>query len=153
MNFFSKKFKFIAIIVCIGILLSLTPNVNARPWWKKVLENTAKVVAGSAIVRGLSKELNNFINTIFINNHIENKNQTKVVPILTLSSSRGTIGAAQVSGPEYKLKEVRSVLMLEEDFQGKYRIKMYVPCNSSNPFKGPKRVYGVGVTAVMDIKI
>lgn len=154
MNTQSKSFyKIVCFFVFICILLSVPSDIQARPFWKKLLEKTAKTVAGAAIVRGLSNELNQFINTVFLNHHVENREQTKVVPILTLSSSRGTIGAAQVCGPEYKVNEVKSVLMLEQDFDGKYRVKMYIPCDSSNPFKGPKRVYGVGVTAVMDIKI
>ena len=74
---------------------------------------------------------------------------TKVVPIATIGD-KAYIGGAQVSGA---VKSVKAVYQYEEIFDGgKFRIKVFVPSNSTNPLK-IKRVSGVGITALIDTSI
>ncbi|HUV05482.1 MAG TPA: hypothetical protein VMX94_10295 [Armatimonadota bacterium] len=75
---------------------------------------------------------------------------TKVVPIATIGD-KAYIGGAQVSGAA--VKAVKAVYQYEEIFDGgKFRIKVFVPSNSTNPLK-IKRVSGVGITALIDTSI
>jgi len=92
------------------------------------------------------------VNTLMMNNKAENKDATKVVPIITLGSG-GYVGAAQVIGDKAKVDQVESVIQIEGNFSGrKFRLKGLVPSDSVNPVKF-HRVYGVGISAVIDIKI
>jgi hypothetical protein len=86
------------------------------------------------------------------------REQTKVVPILSLSLGIGNpagayVGAAQVSGPRGEVERVQAVALLEADFQTAFRIKAYIPVDNLKPWESFKRVPGVGVSAIIDIRI
>jgi hypothetical protein len=77
---------------------------------------------------------------------------TKVVPILSVGAG-GHIGAAQVMGPPNLVNKVRAVGAIEGDFMGRtLRLRALIPIES-NDIKNIKRVVGVGVSAIIDIKI
>lgn len=80
---------------------------------------------------------------------------TKVVPIISVG--QGTyVGAAQVSGPEDAVADVQSVGLLEGSLNGRqFRLKALVPIDTQKPDgrSGLRRVKGVGVSAIVDIKI
>jgi hypothetical protein len=77
---------------------------------------------------------------------------TKVVPIATIGD-KAYIGGVQVSGSSSAVKSVKSVYQYEDTFDGgKFRIKAFVPSNSSIPLK-IKRLAGIGVTALIDTSI
>ena len=77
---------------------------------------------------------------------------TKVVPIISFGSG-GHIGAAQVMGSSEQVARVEAVLQVEGDFNGRtFRVKALIPSDSKNPLKF-SRVQGVGVSAVIDVKI
>lgn len=77
---------------------------------------------------------------------------TKVVPIVSVG--KGTaIGAAQVMGPPSLVKKVNAVGQLETDILGRVvRIKALIPIESKGA-TNIKRVVGVGVSAVIDLKV
>jgi hypothetical protein len=80
------------------------------------------------------------------------------VPVLSLSIGIGNpsgayIGAAQVSGPKEAVDKVQAVALLEADFQTAFRIKAYVPVDNLQPWQAFRRVPGVGVSAVIDVRI
>lgn len=95
--------------------------------------------------------LNNFINTLLIRNKAEVGYATKVVPILSFGKG-GHIGAAQVMGPEDLVERTQSVIQIEGDFGSNFRVKALVPIDSKNPVNFT-RVNGVGISAVIDVKI
>ncbi|PKK90091.1 MAG: hypothetical protein CVV64_11270 [Candidatus Wallbacteria bacterium HGW-Wallbacteria-1] len=116
---------------------------------KDFLKTTAKVALTGFAVDKLAGPLNDFINTLLMNNGAANRDATKVVPIIT-AGRKGHVGACQVTGDAEQLKTVRAVIMIESDYQTKIRVKAMIPSNSVNPLKF-NRVHGVGVSAIIDI--
>lgn len=109
-------------------------------------------------VRTFAPQINNFINTLLQNRGVAVREQTKVVPILSIaigvSSPGGAyIGAAQVSGPKAAVDRVQAVAELDADYQQAFRIKVLVPVDNLQPWVAFRRVNGVGVSAVIDIRI
>lgn len=109
-------------------------------------------------VRTFAPQINNFVNDLLQNRGVAVREQTKVVPILSIaigvSSPGGAyIGAAQVSGPKAAVDRVQAVAELDADFQQAFRIKVLVPVDNLQPWVAFRRVNGVGVSAVIDIRI
>lgn len=109
-------------------------------------------------VRQFAPQINNFINDLLQNRGVAVRQQTKVVPILSIAIGVGNpggayIGAAQVSGPAAAVNRVQAVALLEADFQTAFRIKAYVPVDNLKPWEAFRRVPGVGVSAIVDIRI
>ena len=120
--------------------------------FRKLFRKTAKVLGISGLVRAFAKPLNSFINDLLLNKQVENRESTRVVPIISFGE-RKAIGAAQVSGSDEALEKVRAVILYEDVYSDKrFRVKALVPGDSANPTKF-SRVYGIGVTAVIDVKI
>lgn len=114
------------------------------------IEKLLKIFGAGIIVDKFGKQINSAINTLLLNSKAEIKDATKVVPILSIGSG-GHIGAAQVSGPQDKVDEVKAVFQVE----GKWntiRLKALVPSDSKNPLK-LNRVEKVGISAIIDIKL
>lgn len=124
-----------------------------------ILNQVLEVFGIGLVVKTLAPQINDFINTLMLNNRAENREKTKVVPILSvgvgISSPGGAyIGAAQVSGPEEAVATVQAVAQIEATFSNTVRVKALVPIDSLTPLPGSfHRVYGVGVTALIDVRI
>lgn len=117
---------------------------------KENLKKVAKTALVGIAVDQLAKPLDKFINQLLLSKGVPNKDATKVVPILTVGQ-KGHIGAAQVSGPKEAVDKVQSVIQFEDTYQ-KIRVKALIP----NAHKVPTqldRVYGVGVTAIIDTQL
>jgi hypothetical protein len=116
------------------------------------LGDLIKVIGIGAAVDRFGPDINRAVNRLqgFSDNEAM---MTKVVPILSVG--KGThIGAAQVMGPPALVKKVKAVAQLEGDFAGKVvRIKALIPIESKDVVRDIKRVPGVGVSAVIDIKV
>ena len=115
-----------------------------------------KVLTGAAGIYGvklIAGPLNTFIDHLLLANHVANQGKTKVVPILTTGS--GTyVGAAQVSGPAADVDRVQAVGSLAFEWNnGVWKGSVLIPIDSLNPLKGFKRVYGVGVDAVINARL
>ena len=109
-------------------------------------------VGGGFLVSAIAGPMNDFINTITFNKGAANQSATKVVPIVSLGD--GThIGAAQVSGPKGAVDQTRAVAQLETSFQDRLRVKVLIPIDSENPLQRFRRVQGVGVSAVIDLRL
>jgi hypothetical protein len=111
------------------------------------------------VVKQFGPQINNAINTIMLNNQVGNKEMTKVVPIVSLGVGVGTpggayVGAVQVQGPKAAVDRVQAVAQLEGSFMNQIRLRALVPVDSLNPLPGKlHRVYGVGVTALIDFQL
>ncbi len=77
---------------------------------------------------------------------------TKVVPIISVGKG-GYIGAVQVMGPPALVQKVKAVAQLETDFVRAVRLKALIPVESKDVVKNIKRVVGVGISAIVDLKI
>jgi hypothetical protein len=123
--------------------------VRAEPVLNRILTGAAGILA----VKAIAGPLNTFIDNIMLTNHVANQGKTKVVPILTVGSST-YVGAAQVSGPAYAVDRVQAVGSIGFDWNnGVWRGSVLVPIDNLNPVKGYKRVYGVGVDAVINARL
>ncbi len=124
-----------------------------------VITNAAgigSVLKGGAIVLLVDKfgnGLNSTINKLTANKGVAVNEMTKIVPIISIGGG-SYAGAAQVSGPASRVKLVQAVAQLETSFSGKtFRIKALVPVASKNTINNIKRVSGVGVSAVIDVRL
>ncbi len=123
--------------------------------WAQDITSLIKIFGIGYVVKQYATPLNDFVNSVLANNGVKVLEQTKVVPVLSIGVGQASyIGAAQVSGTKAALAKVEAVAQLEADFNSVFRIKALVPIDSSNPIAdGIHRVPGVGVTAVIDIRI
>jgi hypothetical protein len=143
--------KIIAALLICGTLAVSVPVAQALDLGD-VLKDTAIVVAGGYAVKTLGPQLNSFINTITLNKGLKYQGYTKVVPIVSLGS--GThIGAAQVGATtQSAIDRTKAVAQLEGEFSS-VRAKALIPVDSENPIQRFRRVSGVGVTAIIDVKL
>jgi hypothetical protein len=125
-----------------------------------VVTSAIKLFGIGYVVKQYGPQINSGINTLMINNKAANKDMTKVVPILSvgtgiLSSNPGSyIGAAQVQGPAAAVNKVQAVAQIEGSFLSAVRVRGLIPVDSLNPVPGNiHRVYGVGVTALVDLQL
>ncbi|MCS6861132.1 MAG: hypothetical protein NZT92_12520 [Abditibacteriales bacterium] len=115
------------------------------------LGDVLKVGGVALIVSKFGPQINNAINKLTLQHGVEVKEVTKVVPILSVGQG-GFIGAAQVMGAEEDVDRVKAVAQLEGRFNA-FRFKVLIPVESEKAIKNLKRVNGVGVSAIIDIKI
>ncbi len=115
-----------------------------------------RILKGGAVVlvvKQFGKEMNNAINTVLMNRKWENRQATKVVPIVSIGSG-AYVGAAQVIGDEDEVKKVEAVAQIELNLPGRARAKALVPVDKvSLNVTELQRVYGVGISAVIDLKL
>ena len=114
-----------------------------------------KVAGIGLLVDQFGPQLNSFINTLMAQHNATPEFATKVVPILTVGvlGNSGYIGAAQVMGPQDLVNKVQAVVQVESSFNGNmFRVKGLIPIDSKIPVNF-SRVSGVGVSAMIDVRI
>ena len=79
---------------------------------------------------------------------MKKKIMTAVLGICLTTTAFGGI----LTGPASSLEQVKAVAQVEGSFNGMVRVKGLVPVDSTNPV-GASRVQGVGVSALIDLKI
>ena len=112
-----------------------------------------KVIKGGAIgyvVDATAGPLNDGINTVTAKYGVSTTDATKVVPIISVGDG-SRAGAAQVSGPQSKVDQVKAALIIEQTIIG-IRAKILIPVDRKKK-KNVNRVQGVGVSASLDVKI
>jgi len=141
-----RKGKSVLIIVSVMVLLlsGIAYTVGVR--------DLISVVGGGLLVKSLAEPINSFINEVTLNKGVKNMSATKVVPIVSVGSGL-YIGAAQVSGPANAVAQTKAVARLEVSFQGRARVDILIPIDSENPLERFRRVQGVGVSAIIDLKL
>ncbi|HXF81428.1 MAG TPA: hypothetical protein VNN19_01550 [bacterium] len=147
------RYRMVVAALVIGALLGGATVAAAQD-----LGALIKTLGVGAVVKMFAPQLNTFINRLMQAKDAETRQTTKVVPILSISIGIGTpgqatIGAAQVAGPKSAVDRVQAVAALEGNFQGAFHIKALVPVDSLEPWKQLKRVPGVGVSAIIDLRI
>lgn len=118
------------------------------------LGSILKVGGVALLVSNYGDEMNDAINKLTMNKGVGVENRTKVVPII--SFGKGThLGAAQVSGPAAQIAKTKAVAQLESKFPivSNVRLRALIPVESKSDFNNIKRVTGVGVSAIIDIKL
>lgn len=116
-----------------------------------LLGGVAKVGGVGFLVDRYSDSIDNFLNTLLRQNNLSTTYTTKVVPIVSVGNN-AYIGAAQITGPASEIERVKAVAQLEASFNGVARVKGLVPIDRMNPV-GANRIQGVGISALVDLKI
>lgn len=112
-----------------------------------------KVLKGGIIgyaVDATTGPLNDGINAVTAKYGVSTTDATKVVPIIGVGDG-SRAGAAQVSGPQSKVDQVKAALMIEQTILG-IRCKVLIPVDRVD-YKDVNRVQGVGVSASLDVKL
>ncbi len=116
------------------------------------LGDVLKVGGIGFVIDKFSGSLNKFVNTLTFNKGAGSDYATKVVPVLSFGNG-GYVGAAQVMGSQELVDRTQAVVQIEGDFSGStFRVKALVPIDSKNPVNF-SRVNGVGVSAIIDVRI
>jgi len=142
--------------LCIGLLIVMMLGVAVVPAAQAIdLGSILKVAGIGLLVDRFGPQLNSFINTLMMQHKAAPEFATKVVPILTVGvlGNSGYIGAAQVMGPQNLVDKVQAVVQVESSFSGNmFRVKGLIPIDSKVPVNFT-RVSGVGVSAMIDVRI
>ena len=112
-----------------------------------------KVLKGGIIgyaVDATAGPLNDGINAVTAKYGVSSTDATKVVPIVAIGDG-SRAGAAQVSGPQAKVDQVKAALMIEQTILG-IRAKVLIPIDKV-AIKDINRIQGVGVSASLDVKL
>ena len=124
-------------------------------------QNIGDILKGGVVlvaVDKLSRPINDGINKITGSGTDNIRETTKVVPVLTVGG--GTYaGAVQVSGPRNLVDQVKAVAQLETQIGvagSKVRLQAMIPVSQRGnltDIKSISRVKGVGVSALVDLKL
>ena len=134
------------------------PSPSQQPPGSNPVASVIKTLGVGVAVSMFSPMLNTFINNLLQARDAETAQTTKVVPILSISigiktPGQASIGAAQVAGTSAQLQKVKAVAAVDANFQETWRIRALVPVDSLEPWKQLRRVPGVGVSAIIDLRI
>jgi hypothetical protein len=115
-----------------------------------------KILKGGAIAAAVDKfgpDINKGINKLVDNRNLGSGQATKVVPILSIGKGEA-VGAVQVIGQKSQLDKVKAVAQLEGDVRliSTVRLRALIPI-SARSISNIKRVPGVGVSALVDIRL
>ena len=147
------KLKRLAVCVLAASLLGTGAVMNVSAFnLGSVLGGVVKVGGIGFLVSKYGESINSAINSVMMKEGAGTNYATKVVPIVSIGNS-GYIGAAQVIGDADRVEKVKAVGQLEVSWNDKlFRIKGLIPMDSTNP-SSFSRVQGVGVSAVIDVRV
>jgi len=146
----NRKKLWLALLIFLMLAVVAVPVADAIN-----LGSIIKVAGIGLLVDQFGPQLNNFINALMAQHNATPEFATKVVPILTVGvlGNSGYIGAAQVMGPQNLVNRVQAVVQVESSFNGNmFRVKGLIPIDSKVPVNF-SRVSGVGVSAMIDVRI
>lgn len=149
MNLRTRYTLFGMSVVALGTTV-LAPIATAQ------LEGILKGAGIVLIIDRFGGEINKAVNKLTGDPSGVAGNKTKIVPILSVGQGIYA-GAAQVSGPNKSVDRVQAVAQLEGNVRvgASLRIKGLVPVSTRNVTNsaGLARVYGVGITGLIDTKL
>ena len=143
----------------VGVIVGLMAGAAGTAAAQVSIGSLIKLFGIGYVVKQFGPQINSAINTLMLNNQAQNRELTKVVPIISVGVGLGTsggayIGAVQVQGPKASLDKVQAVAQLEGSFMNQIRLRALIPVDSLTPLPGKlHRVYGVGVTALVDFSL
>lgn len=134
----------VAALLCAGVLL--TPARAAIN-----LGSVLKVGGVLLVVNQFGAKIDSAINDLLKARKNEAWGATKVVPIVSVGQG-AYIGAAQVVGLPEVVKKVQAVATVEATL-GRADGTLLVPISTKLPGKSLSKVDGVGVSAIIDLKL
>ena len=146
-----KNKKILATALAVTVLATTPLALAARG--DNLLNSVLKGAVGVFAVQAIAGPLDHFINSVMLANNVGNRDKTKVVPIVTVGSAT-YVGAAQVTGPSSSIDRVKAVGEFAANWNnGVWQVRALVPVDNLNVLHGFKRVYGVGIDAVINAKL
>jgi len=132
-----------------AVIISLTAIVS----YGSLIGDVVKVGGVAFVVDKFGGQINSFVNKLTANKNVGTQQATAVVPIISLGGG-GYIGAAQVMGTKANVAKCKAVVQIEGNaiFGKNIRAKALVPVGSKTTSK-IKRIYGVGISALIDVRI
>ena len=118
------------------------------------LGSILKIGGTALIVRQFGGTINNVLDKVTGQNKLSDEGiVTKVVPVLS-AGSRGAIGIVQVAGPREQVAKVKAVAQLQTQVKAlsTLQARILIPIDADN-LTHINRVSGVGVSAIVDIKL
>lgn len=142
------KLTLLTLVLAAAFLCTSTVSTQAIK-----LGDIIKVGGVAFVVDKFGDQINKFVNTITANKDAGTTEATRVVPIISLGGG-GYIGAVQIIGAKENVEKCKAVVQIEANavFGRNIRVKALVPVGSKTTSK-IKRIYGVGVSAIIDIRI
>jgi hypothetical protein len=114
-----------------------------------------KILKGGGVAFVVTKfgpDINRFLNKLTHTSSDDPQFATKVVPVLSVGTG-GYAGAVQVAGPRNEVEKVQAVAQFEGNFSGLgLRVRGLVPI-ATKSVTNIRRVPGVGVSGLLDIKL
>jgi len=138
-------------IVALALALLTLPMGSA---WAIKLGDILKVGGWAYILKNNAKDIDKGLNAVVGRKNLKSTIWvTKVVPIVSVGQG-GFIGAVQIAGPKAKVAVTKAALQLEASLLGNdIRARIFIPVNSANPADKFQRVEGVGITALLDLRL
>jgi len=136
-----------------GAILGATLTAGAAR--ADLLGSVLKGAGIGLLVKQFQRPLNDGINKLTGSAGPAQDEATKVVPIVSIGQG-GYAGAVQVSGPREQISRVQAVGQVEGSVVGdRFRLKALIPIDTEKPqdLKSIRRVKGVGVSAIVDVRI
>lgn len=104
------------------------------------------------LVSQFGKEINSTLNRLTKTPDRTETYATKVVPVLSVGDGK-EVGAVQIMGPPNAVDKVKAVAQVEGKFgMLKMRVRAMIPIEGKN-VSNLKRVPGVGISGLLDVKL
>lgn len=145
----STRIKLSLIAICLVVAMAATVATTHAALFGDII----KVGGIAVVVDKFGPQINDFINKLTANKDLGTEEATAVVPILSIGGG-SYIGAVQVIGAQENVDKCKAVVQLEGNavFGKNIRVKALVPVGSKTT-SNIKRIFGVGVSAIVDIRI
>jgi hypothetical protein len=141
-----KSNLILASIAAVGIM-----GTAGAALFGDIITDLLKIGGVGLVVDRFGPDINKAINTVqgFKSDEAQ---MTKVVPILSVGQGK-YVGAVQVMGPKSAVQKVKAVAQVETKFAGTVRLKAMIPVESKNVVENIRRVPGVGISGIVDLKL
>lgn len=147
-----KRLGLIAGLTAALMLCGMFTGVLVQPARAVDLGDLLKIGGIILAVTAFGDQINSFINRTLDQEDAEAAGATKVVPIFSIGQG-AYIGAAQVIGVPNNVRDVQGVAAVNADLPGNLEGTLLVPISTRRPGRSLDRVPGVGIGAIIDLRI
>jgi len=136
----------LALTIVVALLIGGIAGASAQ------LDTILKGGGIAFLISRFGPEINKAINSVTKTPNDDPEYGTKVVPVISVGDGKEA-GAVQVMGPRAAVNKVQAVAQFETKFRPlNMRLRGLVPISSRN-VKEIRRVPGVGISGLLDVKI
>ena len=135
-------------LIALNVVLAATLAVSASAQLGSILKGGGIAL----LISQFGPEINRAINGITKTPNDDPEYGTKVVPVISVGTGKEA-GAVQIMGPRDAVQKVQACAQLETNFRPLgMRLRGLIPISSKN-VKEIRRVPGVGISGLIDVKI